>query len=309
MAVNSKVCERCKKNLPYNKFLSINNIVFPDGYTPICAHCLNEMLAAVDNDWQTADRICQWLGIPFVPDNWVNAVDTFEDEAIEVYIRMYKEGEFDYIDWKSAYEYYKELEKAGVLEDNIALLSKAELRKLTRKWGEEYDEPQIRYLENLYQSILNDYGVSNNTQIDNIKKYCKLALLLDEKIRSEEDIDKTIKSLDAARKMANLDPKNIKDANDFGSVGELFAYLEKTDWLNKFYDHVDRDIVDKTMKDVQNWCKNLYINESSIPEDIQSRIEALKYADEMVEELNKIEDDGLDDEVFEDEEFNPEAGV
>ena len=63
------------------------------------------------------------------------------------------------------------------------------------------------------------------------------------------------------------------------------------------------------MTDVQNWCKNLYINESSIPEDIQSRIEALKYADEMVEELNKIEDDGLDDEIFESEEFDPEAGV
>ena len=308
MAVG-KVCERCKKNLPYSKFISINDVVFPDGYSSICAQCLNEILAANDNDWQIADRICQWLGIPFIPDNWVKTVDAFENEAIEVYLRMYKEGQFDFVNWKDAYNYYKELEKGGMLENSIATLSKGELTRLKRKWGEEYDESQVRYLEQLYQSVLNDYGVTGNTQLDNIKKYCKISLLLEEKIRGEEDIDKTIKSLDAARKMANLEPKNIKDANDFSSVGELFAYLEKTDWMNEYYDGAKKDIVDKTIEDIQKWCQHLYINESSIAEDIQSRIEALKYAEDMVEELNKVEDDGLDDMPETDEEFEAEAGV
>ena len=267
-------------------------------------------MAAVDNDWQTADRICQWLGIPFEPDNWLKAVEGFENEAMEIYVRMYRDNSFDFVDWKSAYEYYKELERAGTLENSIAALSKAQLSKLRHKWGMEYDEEQIRYLEQLYQNVLNDYGVSGNTQLDGIQKFCKLSLSLNEKIREDKDVDKAIKALDAARKMANLEPKNIKDANDFNSVGELFAYLEKTDWLNQFYTGVKKDIVDKTMEDVQNWCRNLYTNENSIPEDIQARIEALKYADQMVEELNKIEDDGLDnDAYFDDGDFNPEAGI
>lgn len=250
------------------------------------------------------------MGIPFEPDNWLNTLEGFEDEAMEVYVRMYRSNAFDFVDWKSAYEYYKELERAGTLENSVAALSKAQLAKLRHKWGMEYDEEQIRYLEQLYHNILNDYGVTGNTQLDNIQRYCKLALALNEKIREDKDVDKAMKALDGARKMANLEPKNIKDANDFSSVGELFAYLEKTNWMNQFYSGVQKDIVDKTMDDVQKWCQHLYINESSIPEDIQARIEALKYADQMVDELNKIEDDGLDDEIYSDEaEFDPEAGM
>ena len=96
-------------------------------------------------------------------------------------------------------------------------------------------------------------------------------------------------------------------------MGEVFAYLEKNHkWLNRFYDGVKRDIVDKSMEDIQNWCRNFYLNESAIPEDIQARIEALKIADEMEEKLNQIDDDGTEDMDFEEdinEEFNPEAGV
>ena len=164
-------------------------------------------------------------------------------------------------------------------------------------------------MEKLYQGIINTYSVFGENQIDQVKKICKISLIIDKKIRAGEDFDKYIKSYDQLQKMANLVPKNIKDATDFSSTGEIFAYLEKDhEWLNKFYDNVNRDIVDKTMKDIQNWTRNLYVNESSIPEDIENRISALKIADDMETEMNAIEDDGLDEFEADNEIFIPDIG-
>jgi hypothetical protein len=50
-----------------------------------------------------------------------------------------------------------------------------------------------------------------------------------------------------------LTPKIIKDANEFGSTGELYAYLEKTGWINKYYDGIDRDEADYCIKDIKFW--------------------------------------------------------
>ena len=64
--------------------------------------------------------------------------------------------------------------------------------------------------------------------------------------------------------------------------------------------------------EIRWFLTNLYINESSIAEDINNRIEALKYADSMTDELNKIDDHGEDIEMDgydEPEEFDPSAGV
>ena len=109
-------------------------------------------------------------------------------------------------------------------------------------------------------------------------------------------------------KIADFTPKNVKNANDFDSAGEICAYLEKTGWVNKFYDGVDRDIVDKTMKNIQSWLRHLYVNETGIADDIQNRIEALKAAKDLEDEVDTPDKelDILDANAYElDEEFDP----
>jgi hypothetical protein len=57
-------------------------------------------------------------------------------------------------------------------------------------------------------------------------------------------------SYDKLVKVAEFTPKNVKNASDFDSVGELAKWLEKGGWKNKFYDGVTRDVVDETMKNI-----------------------------------------------------------
>lgn len=85
--------------------------------------------------------------------------------------------------------------------------------------------------------------------------------------------------------------------------------MEKNGWRNKFFDNVTRDIVDETMKNFQNFVQRLYINESSIGEEVTRRLEALKTTAEMEtyydtgkeHDLDQFEQDGLNV-VFEGEE-------
>jgi hypothetical protein len=64
------------------------------------------------------------------------------------------------------------------------------------------------------------------------------------------------------------------------------------------------------MKNIQAWIRHLYVNETGIAEDIQRRIEALKVAKELEDQIddNVDELDRNDAEAYDidDEEFNPE---
>jgi len=308
-------CPKCGKDLPPNKFFEINDFVFPNGRVPICINCLSREIQKNQDSFSTVDRILQYMGIPFIVDKWLSVQSNYKDKALEFYVKMYKENKFPYIDWDSAFKKYKELEEQGELEKNISHLTTAELNNLRNKWGEEYtDEKELYQLEKLYQGIVNTYTIFGENQLDQVRKLCKISLLIDQRIRADEDFDKLIKSYNELQKAANLAPKNIKNATDFSSVGEIFAYLEKDHkWMNKFYDNVPKDIVDKTMDDIQKWTRHLYVNESSIPEEIANRIQALQNAEELEDKLNQVEDDGLDNDdllaEFQAEDFDPTAGL
>ena len=80
--------------------------------------------------------------------------------------------------------------------------------------------------------------------------------------------------------------KNVKEANEFDSFGEVFAYLEKKGWKNPYYNGAVKDEVDNTEKNIKNWLRYLYVNESGVEERIQN----LKIAAELEDE-NFDEDD------------------
>jgi len=64
-------------------------------------------------------------------------------------------------------------------------------------------------------------NISGALQMDQALKLCKISLQLDSKIRAGDDIDKIVSSYDKLVKTAEFTPKNVKNASDFDSVGEL----------------------------------------------------------------------------------------
>ena len=128
-----------------------------------------------------------------------------------------------------------------------------------------------------------------------------MSLAIDKKIEAGEDFDKLLKSYDTTVKVAEFTPKNAKNASDFDSVGELVIWLCKRGYKPKFFNEVSRDVVDMTMKNIQNFNQRLYTNESGIGDEITRRIEALKSSREYeslidttysADELDKYDNEG-----------------
>lgn len=288
----SKICYKCKNEKTTSHYIAVNSQLF-NGSLPICRECLSKIIAAAPTEerWNTVDKICQWADVPFIPGEWEKIYQSNGKDALGVYIAIFRNEEYKNLDWEMYNKVYLELLEENRVEDAIPELREKQIKDWRRKWGMDYDEQQLEYLENLHQGLLNSQNVVGALNEDQALKLCKISLIIEEKIRAGLDFSKELKSYDSLATLSNLTPKNVKDANEFDSFGEVYAYLEKTGWVNKYYDGAIRDEVDNTEKNIKNWIRYLYVNETGIAEEIEQRINNLKVAAE------------LEGEVFDENEF------
>lgn len=233
-------------------------------------------------------------------------------KVFPIYAQVFAEKQFENLNWTDYYQEFKKLEEQGYLRDELPRISDEIRRQLQEKWGSNYDDEALNYLEGLLNGLLTTQNINGALQFDQALKICKISYEVDSRIRAGQDFDKMLASYDKLVKVAEFTPKNVKNASDFDSVGELIRWLEKGGWKNSFYDGVTRDIVDETIKNIQSWNQRLYTNESGIGEEITKRLEALKtiatkenyYSSEKDEEydLDEFENDGYN-ELFHEEEF------
>jgi hypothetical protein len=310
MAFFLKTCEQCGASLAKDAYFHTKSPFYKDGVLNLCKNCVVALLKQHPDDLVFADKLCQWADIPFNPSEWIQLYDTNKENTFSVYYNLYQSDTRTDINWLDYNEKWKQAKERGELDNVLDFFSAEKFKELQLKWGFNYDQEQINYLEQLLQGMMQTQNINGTLQMDQAIKLCKISLIIDEKIRAGEEFKDLLTNYDKLVKIADFTPKNVKNANDFDSAGEIFAYLEKTGWINKYYDGVDRDIVDKTMKNVQGWMRHLYVNETGIPEDIQRRVEALKTAKELEDQMDRGIEEELDQSDMEayniDEDFNPD---
>ena len=316
--MSKKVCARCGRAQIPMEFLRTKSFLFPSGYVTTCATCLGEELREGDFSWEIMDRICQYLDIPFVPEQFEDLRASHGNDAagiLKAYNLIYFSSEYERIDWGSYNQAYRDLQARGALREAVPALTEEEHLKLREKWGSNYDTEALHYLENLYDGLLLTQNINGALQGDQAIKICKISYEIDCRIREGEDFDKLLASYDKLVKTGEFTPKNVKNASDFESMGELCRWLEKRGFVNPFYDGETRDIVDETIKNIQSWNQRLYTNESGIGDEINQRIQALKNAAELENyydldqnvDYDQYEADGFD-RLYAEEEFDAGTG-
>lgn len=290
----SKICTKCKDEKTTAHFIAVNSLLH-SGSLPICRECLAKMISSAPEKerWNVIDKICQWADVPFLPGEWEKLYQANGKDTLGVYIAILRTEQYKTLDWMTYNNVYLQLLEEGRVEDAIPELREKRLQDWRRKWGMGYDEEQLEYLENLHLGLINSQNVVGALNEDQALKLCKISLIIEEKIRGGVDFTKDLKAYDELAKLSNLTSKNVKDANEFDSFGEVYAYLEKTGWQNKYYDGAVRDEVDNTEKNIKNWVRYLYINETGIAEEIEQRINNLKVAAEL--EGEKFDEIGFRD--------------
>lgn len=281
-----KICLKCKEELSYSNFISVNSPLHP-GSLPYCRKCLAKIISSEKEEekrWNVIDRICQWADVPFIPGEWQKLYVSNGENTLGVYISIFRDEQYRHLHWDDYNKVYLELQQENRVEDAIPELHEKLYKDLRKKWGQHYLDEDLEYLENLHQGLLQSQNVVGALNEDQALKLCKISYIIEEKMRAGQDFSKDLKAYDELAKLANLTPKNVKEANEFDSFGEVFAYLEKTGWENKYYDGAIRDEVDNTEKNIKNWLRYLYVNETGVAEEIEQRIQNLKVAAELEEE-------------------------
>ena len=311
-AFSTKKCAKCEGVFGVDSFSPTHSIFYPDGYLPICNDCIYSWLEEEKFNWAAVDKLCQWAGIPFIVKEWERlSTQNTPETLFPVYAQVFISQDYESIGWDDYYKQYKKLKEVGLIEEEVPLVREEKYVKLRQKWGGNYNDEELSYLEDLYKGLVISQNVNGALQVDQAKKICKLSLEIDSRIRAgDKDVDKLLGSYDKLVKTAEFTPKNTKNATDFDSIAELGYWLEKRGFINKFYDGTTRDVLDETLKNIQNYNQRLYINEGGIGEEITERIKSLKSVQEMEDYYDTQKEYNLEDydnegyEV-EDTEFNP----
>ena len=299
-----KQCNRCGGSFSSDAFAPTKSIFYSDGSLPICNSCIESYLIDVDFNWREVDKLCQWADIPFVPKEWERLREMNGDQVFGVYAEVFAQTEYEGLGWDDYYKAFQELKASGELEDELPGLSDKKRVTLQERWGKNYDDEALRYLEGLYHGLMTTQSVNGALQVDQAIKICKMSYEIDNRIREGTEFDKLLSSYDKLVNAAEFTPKNVKNINDFDTFGEAIKWLEKKGWRNTFYDGVTRDIVDESMKNFQNFNQRLYTNESNIGEEITRRLEALKHTAAMENESYYGTDKQYDLDAFEREGFD-----
>lgn len=296
-------CAVCQLIQNGSSFAQTRSQFFTDGHLPICNSCLDKEAINLDGSWDFVNQVCQWANIPFVPDKWTAIWNTQPQIALSTYLRVMNGAEWVSIKWED----YEKKWKAAIAENREKeihpIFNAQELDQLRHDWGTSYTPEELIKLRDLYEGIKQSFGISNPLTEQDGRQLCKLSLEIDKCIQDNgaNGVDKLVTSYNKLKEGAGFTNDKATDANSFGSISELVYYLEKTGWKIKFHDSESRDIVDETIKNIQNYNSRLYRNESTIGDQIDSRLKNIQVAQSL--EQQSFEDEEL--EQYRDQLYTP----
>lgn len=272
-----RICTKCGQDKSTAHYIGVNSPLF-NGCLPICRQCLSKKIEESNGDWNVVDKILQWADVPFIPEKWKEIYDSEGSDALGVYISIFRQRQYSQLNWSQYQKVYEELDENDALTNVLPKLQAKQVNELRKKWGVHYNEEELEYLENLHIGLTQSQNIVGALNENQALMLCKITLVIEEKIRAGEDFSKELKSYDELAKLANLTPKTIKDSEEIESVGELFSYAELHGWEIDYTLPHNHDEIDFLEKNIKNWNRYLYTNETGVAEEIKQRVESLKTA-------------------------------
>ncbi len=135
-------------------------------------------------------------------------------------------------------------------------------------------------------------------QKDAIKKACKMSVALDRAILNgdSKEINELSKAYQNFVKTAKIDDLITASSQDVVSnVAQLVKFIEDEGFEFSYYDDVDRDIVDKSMKDIQQFLQRLVLDSTGLESVFETISSALKTEDALKKDAESYKKVPLED--------------
>lgn len=299
-------CAECGKEHELDYYLpcAASSLYSKDGRTYICMECISKKINR--EDLGTIDKMCQFLDLPFDANEWIKMNKKYDKlgPLLIDYTTQMTNGKYADANW---YQYNKIWEKCreynNVL-DELTELHGDLLIYLRKKWGhiEGFTLEEYMRMEDYERHTLSHYPFKDEARRDMVRKLAKLSAIADHCISNGDNKEATnvLQSYNSLMKELGIRTETANDENTINSLSELVAYLEKTGFLLNYKITENRDIVDKTIANMQQYVKRLFTDSNeTVNEMYNSKQMSLDsgtgITDEDIENLyNASEEEGIE---------------
>ena len=284
-----KKCPKCGK---LGLVLTSNNPISPG----ICLECLQNFIDY--KDLKAADYFCRTYNIPFDPNKWIKIAESVGIQVFETYTEIimderpkdiYSIQEDNGDSWAEVNKLWNNNLKNKDYLNEIESIKEGWIAQMNIKWGPQYEFTDYLKLEHLYNSTARSVGTTSPLTLDIIKKIAVISVQMDHALENGEikeagDYAKMHRDL---IKSAGLEEMiDVGGGENINTVADLCNYLEEKGFQFSFYDKVPRDVVDKTIADMQEWTVNLVTNATGIKQEYEMIKDA--YSEKMEQEKTDV---------------------
>ena len=145
-------CLYCKQERATEEFVPTKSPFHPKGRSLLCVNCLERLVKA--DDLEAVDKMCRWLDIPFLVDQWTRLYKNSKERTLRLYVKLLEENaSYAALDWSQVNEKWRLSMESNTIENNIPSINERWRAQMRLKWPSdmERDDDDYRYLENFYK--------------------------------------------------------------------------------------------------------------------------------------------------------------
>lgn len=197
--------------------------------------------------------------------------------------------------------------KPKVEEDKSAEMKRRQIVALQQKWGESYTPEELVKLETFYGEMHGSYDITTASHEDYLKQICKISMRMHSLIEAGmyDEYKKLSDIYDRMMKSAKFTASQERAEDGYvDSISEMVRICEEKGFIPVYHVDEPQDIVDVTLRDFENYVKNLVAKELNLDSLIEKGLELIKL-DQEKEAVAENVDDLLfdDDDIVTDEDI------
>lgn len=263
-----RTCPECGKKQKLDMYLPVSNSSLYNikGASYICIECIANKINRTD--LSSIDKMCQFLDLPYDANKWIEMEKKYEKlgPLLIDYCQEMTNGKYVDNDWFTYNKIWDKCREYNNVLDELTAIHSDLLMYLRKKWGhiDGFTLEEYMRMEEYERHTLSHYPFKDEARRDMVRKLAKLSAIADHSIANGDNKEATtvLQSYNTLMKELGISTQTASNENTIESLSELVAYLEKTGFLLNYKITENRDIVDKTIENMQQYVKRLFTDSS-----------------------------------------------
>lgn len=263
-----RTCPECGKKQKLDMYLPVSNSSLYNikGASYICIECIANKIDRTD--LSSIDKMCQFLDLPYDANKWIEMEKKYEKlgPLLIDYCQEMTNGKYADNDWFTYNKIWDKCREYNNVLDELTAIHSDLLMYLRKKWGhiDGFTLEEYMRMEEYERHTLSHYPFKDEARRDMVRKLAKLSAIADHSIANGDNKEATtvLQSYNTLMKELGISTQTASNENTIESLSELVAYLEKTGFLLNYKITENRDIVDKTIENMQQYVKRLFTDSS-----------------------------------------------